>query len=175
LTADEWAAVAWRELRMYLDLVVPTRDSKGNTALLAFLVEQDWSCAAALRRAQIFGANSTATPAHRKQKDRLQAARTIPPSHSGRQASSRHLCCHKESAVASRLPNLAGGEPAARHRRGLCVSETSLSAPPTELQLNQRACRQSCDRACGMAAELALASSGMTRPFPCAIFLAYSN
>jgi hypothetical protein len=26
-----------------------------------------------------------------------------------------------------------------------------------------------------MAAELALASSGMTRPFPCAIFLAYSN
>ena len=87
--------------------------------------------------------------------------------------------------MASRLPNLAGREPAARHRRGLCVSETSLSAPPTELQLNQRACRQSCDRACGaccpvghhadMAAELALASSGMTRPFPCAIFLAYSN
>ena len=26
-----------------------------------------------------------------------------------------------------------------------------------------------------IAAELALASSGMTRPFPCAIFLAYSN
>ena len=138
-----------RKLRVYSDLVVPTRDSEGNTALLAFLVEQDWSCAAALRRVQIFGANSTATPAHRKQKDQLQAARTIPPSHSARQASSRHLCCHKESAVASRLSNLAGWESTERHRRQHCVYETFLSAPRIEALLHLTTCRQYCDRAYG--------------------------
>ena len=121
------------------------------------------------------------------QKDQLPAARTIPPSHSGRQASSRRPCCHKGSVVASRLPNLDGRQLAEWHRRQLCVSETSLSAPSIEAQLNQPACKQSFDRARGacclgsnsihadMAAELALASSGMTRPFPCAIFFAYSN
>ena len=91
----------------------------------------------------------TAIRARRMQKDQLRAAHTIPPSHSGRQASSRRPCCHKESAVASRLPNLAGRESTERHRRQLCVSETSLSAPPIEAQLNQPACRQSCDCACG--------------------------
>ena len=128
----------------------------------------------------------TAIRACRMRKGQLQAANTIPPSHSGRQASSRRPCCHKESAVASGQPNLSGRELTEQHRR-LCVSETSLSAPPIEAQGNQPACRQSCDRACGacclgsksiqadIAAELALASSGMTRPFPCAIFLAYSN
>ena len=77
------------------------------------------------------------------------AARTIPTSHSGRQASSRRPCCHKESAVASRLPNLAEVELTGRHRRRLCVSGTSLSAPPIEVRLNQPACRRSFDRACG--------------------------
>ena len=52
----------------------------------------------------------TATRARRIQKDQLRAARTTPSSHSGRQASSRRSCCHKESAVASRLPNLPGRE-----------------------------------------------------------------
>ena len=91
----------------------------------------------------------TAIHARRMQKDQLRAGHTIPPSHSGRQASSRRPCCHKESAVASRLPNLAGRESTGRHRRQLCVSETSLSAPSIEAQLNQPACRRSCDRACG--------------------------
>ena len=71
-------------------------------------------------------------------------------------------------------------------RRSVCVSETSLSSPSIEAQLILAACRRSCDRACGasrfgsksiqadMAAELALASSGMATPFPCAIFLAYN-
>jgi hypothetical protein len=38
--------------------------------------------------------------ARRMQKDQRQAGHTIPPSHSGRQASVPHPCCHKESAVA---------------------------------------------------------------------------
>jgi hypothetical protein len=84
----------------------------------------------------------TVIRARRMQKDQRRAARTIPPSHSGRQASSRHPCCHKESAVASRPPNLVGRASTERHRRQLCVSETSLSAPPIETQLNQPACRR---------------------------------
>ena len=60
--------------------------------------------------------------------------------------------------------------------------QSSLSA-----QLIRSPCRRSCDRACGasrfnsksihsdIAAELALASSGMTMPFRCAIFLAYND
>jgi hypothetical protein len=91
---------------------------------------------------------ATAIRARRMQKDQLLAEHTIPPSHSGRQASSRRPCCHKESAVASGQPNLSGRELTERHRR-LCVSETSLSAPPIEAQGNQQACRQPCDCACG--------------------------
>src|SRR5215475_5471198 len=74
--------------------------------------------------------------AHRMQKDQLRAAHTILPSHSGRQASSRCPCCHKESVVASRLPNLAARESTDWHRRQLSVSEFSLSAPPIEALLN---------------------------------------
>src|SRR6516164_4123071 len=48
--------------------------------------------------------------ARRMLKDQLRAAHTTPPSHNGRQASSRRPCCHKESAVVSRLPDLAGPE-----------------------------------------------------------------
>ena len=92
----------------------------------------------------IRGVFREAIRARRMQKDQLRVAHTILPSHSGRQASERHPCCHKESAVASRLPNLAGLELRERHRRQLCVSETSLSAPPIEAPMNQ-----SCDCACG--------------------------
>ena len=86
--------------------------------------------------------------------------------------------------MASRLSNLAGWESTERHRRQHCVYETFLSAPRIEAQLHLTTCRQYCDRAYGaccfgsksihadIAAELALASSGMMRPFPCAIFLA---
>ena len=35
-----------------------------------------------------------------------------------------------------------------RHRPQLCASETSLSAPPIEAQMNQAACRRPYDRAC---------------------------
>jgi hypothetical protein len=91
----------------------------------------------------------TATRARRMQKDQLRAAHTIPPSRSGRQASSRRPCCHKESAVVSRLPNLVGRASTERHLRQPCVSATSLSPPPIEAQLNQPTCRQSCDCACG--------------------------
>ena len=91
----------------------------------------------------------TATRARRMQKDQLRAARTIPPSHSVRQASSRRPCCHKESAVASRLRDLAGREPVERQRRQLCVSKTSFSAPPIGAQLNQPTCRRPYDHACG--------------------------
>src|SRR4051812_37421711 len=35
-----------------------------------------------------------------------------------------------------------------RHRPELCASETSLSAPPIEAQMNQPACRRLYDRAC---------------------------
>jgi hypothetical protein len=90
----------------------------------------------------------SATHARRMQTDQLRGAHTIPPTRSGRQASSRRPCFHKESAVASRLPNLAGRTSTGQHRRQLCVSETFLSAPPIEAQLNQPACRQNCDRAC---------------------------
>ena len=90
-----------------------------------------------------------AIPARRMQKDQHQAGHTIPPSHSGRRASSRRPCCRKESAVASRLSNLAGQESTDWHWRQLCGSEFSLSAPPIEALLNQPACRQSCDRAFG--------------------------
>src|SRR5450759_4497171 len=65
-----------------------------------------------------------AIPARRMQQDRLQAGHTIPPSRSGRQASERPPCCHKESAVAYLLPILAAWEPVER-RRQLYVSETS--------------------------------------------------
>ena len=98
---------------------------------------------------KIWAVLRSAIRARRMQKDQLRAAHTIPRSHSGRQASSRRPCCHKESAVASRLPNLAGWASTERHRRQLCVSETSLSAPPIEAQLNQPACRWPYDRACG--------------------------
>jgi hypothetical protein len=67
----------------------------------------------------------TATPARRKQKDQLRAGHTIPLSHSGRQASERLPCCHKESAVASPSRSLAGWRPMERPRLQLCVSETS--------------------------------------------------
>ena len=50
----------------------------------------------------------TANHARRMWRDQLRAGHTIPPIHSGRQASSRRPCCHKESAVACRLRNLAG-------------------------------------------------------------------
>src|SRR4051812_2772260 len=40
--------------------------------------------------------------ARRMQKDQFRVEHTIPPSRSGRQASSRRPCCRKESAVASR-------------------------------------------------------------------------
>src|SRR5208283_4665718 len=76
----------------------------------------------------------TAIHALRMQKDRLQVGHTIHPSHSGRQASSRRPCCHKESAVASRLPNLAAPEPVERQQRKLCVSETSSSSLSIEAQ-----------------------------------------
>src|ERR1035437_1571791 len=65
-----------------------------------------------------------AIPARRMQQDRLQAGHTILPSRSGRQASERPPCCHKESAVAYLLPILAAWEPVER-RRQLYVSETS--------------------------------------------------
>ena len=77
--------------------------------------------------------------------------------------------------MASRLSNLAGQGSTDWHWRQLCGSEFSLSAPPIEALLNQPACRQSCDRAFGawclgsksiqadIAAELALASSGMRK------------
>jgi hypothetical protein len=45
-------------------------------------------------------ASVTAIRALRMQKDQLQAGHTIPPSHSGRQASERPPCCHKESLAA---------------------------------------------------------------------------
>src|SRR5215211_9290155 len=35
-----------------------------------------------------------------------------------------------------------------RHRPQLCASETSLSAPPIEAQMNQPACTRPYDRAC---------------------------
>ena len=72
-----------------------------------------------------------------------------------------------------------------RQHRKLCVSEASSSSLSIEAQSIPLAWRRFCDRACGairfesihadMAAELALASSGMTTLFPSAIFLAYSN
>jgi hypothetical protein len=99
----------------------------------------DWKIRAVLR---------STIRARRMQKDQPRAAHTIPPSHTGRQASSRRPYCHKESAVASGEPNLSGRELTERHRR-LCVSETSLSAPPIEAQGSQQACRQPCDCACG--------------------------
>jgi predicted nucleotidyltransferase component of viral defense system len=68
----------------------------------------------------------TAIRARRMQKDQLQSAHTNPPSHSGRRASSRRPCDHKESAVVSRLSNLAGRVSTGEHRRQPCVSETSL-------------------------------------------------
>src|SRR6516164_3480004 len=82
--------------------------------------------------------------ARRMLKDQLRAAHTTPPSHNGRQASSRRPCCHKESAVVSRPPDLAGRESTERYRRQLCVSENSFSAPPIVALLNQPACSQSC-------------------------------
>ena len=60
------------------------------------------------------------------QKDQLRAAHTIPPSYSGRRASSRRPCDHKESAVVYRLSNLAGRVSTGEHRRQPCVPETSL-------------------------------------------------
>ena len=76
------------------------------------------------------------------QKDQLRVAHTTRPNRSGRQASSRRPCCHKESAVVSRLSNSAGRESTERHRCQHCVSETSSPASPIEAQLNQPACRR---------------------------------
>ena len=90
-----------------------------------------------------------ATPARRMQKDRLQAGHTIRPSDSGRQASERFPCCHKESAVAYLRPHLAAREPAKRHQCQLFVSETSSSAPSIQAQLIPPACMRSYDRDCG--------------------------
>jgi hypothetical protein len=44
------------------------------------------------------------------QKDQLRTGHTILPTDSGRQASERPPCCHKESAVAYLLPNFAEQE-----------------------------------------------------------------
>ena len=91
-----------------------------------------------------------ASRARRMQKDQHRVTRTIPPSRSGRQASSRRPYCRKEFAVPSRLSNLAGRESTERHQRQLCVSETSSSASPNEAQMTQPACRRaSRPRACG--------------------------
>ena len=95
----------------------------------------------------------TAIRALRMQKDQLQVGHTIHPSDSGRQASERPPCCHKESVAAYLKPNLAAREPmerdVERQQRQLCVSETSSSSPSIEAQLTLPACRRSCDRACG--------------------------
>src|SRR4029077_874632 len=53
----------------------------------------------------------TAIRALRMQKDQLQVGHTIHPSDSGRQASERPPCFHKESAAAYPLRNLAAREP----------------------------------------------------------------
>ena len=97
------------------------------------------------------------------QKDQLLAEHTIPPSHSGRQASSRRPCCHKESAVASGQPNLSGQELTERHRR-LCVSETSLSAPPIEAQGNQQACRQPCSAPVALSVSVRIVEGSIAEP-----------
>ena len=60
---------------------------------------------------------ATAIRARGIRKDRCRVGHTIPPSHSGRQASSRRPCCHKESAMASRLSNLAWWAAMLRQRR----------------------------------------------------------
>src|SRR6266853_3967589 len=128
-----------------------------------------------------------ANPARRKQKDQLHAAHTIPPSHSGHQASERHPCCHKGYGAAFLLWNLPERASMQRHWCQLCVSETSSSAPSIGARWIRLACYRSCDCAfCAshpgssrstqtLRAELALASSGMTTPFPCAIVFAYDN
>jgi hypothetical protein len=59
-------------------------------------------------RLRAFSPIIIANHARRMQKDQLRAAHTIPPSYSGRRASSRCPCDHKESAVVYRLSNLAG-------------------------------------------------------------------
>jgi hypothetical protein len=87
--------------------------------------------------------------APRMQKDQHQAAHTISPSHNGRRASERSLCCHREFAVAYLLRNLAVRESVEWQWHKPCVSETSSSAPSHEAQLTPLACRRSCDRACG--------------------------
>ncbi len=66
------------------------------------------------------------------QKYLLQVGHTIHPSDSGRQASGRPACCHKESVAAYLLPILAEQEPVEWQ---LCVSETSSSALSIEVQL----------------------------------------
>jgi hypothetical protein len=91
----------------------------------------------------------TAIRARRTQKGQLPAGHTIPTCHSGRQASSRHPSCHRESAAASRLSELAGRQSTKRHRRRHCVHETFLSAVRIEVQLHLTNCRQYCDRADG--------------------------
>jgi hypothetical protein len=58
-------------------------------------------------------------------KDQLQVGHTIHPSDSGRQASERPPCCHKESGGAYLLPILAVREPVEPQGRQLYVSETS--------------------------------------------------
>src|SRR6476659_6188292 len=83
------------------------------------------------------------------QKDQLQVGHTIHPSDSGRRASERPPCCHKESAAAYPYPNLAAREPVERQQWQLCVSETSSSSLSIEAQLIPPPCRRSCDRACG--------------------------
>src|SRR5580704_8561573 len=96
---------------------------------------------------------ATAIRALRMQKDQLRVGHTIHPSDSGRQASERRPCCHKESVATYLEPNLAVPEPmkwdVERQQRQLCVSETSSSSPSIEAQLTLPACRRSCGRACG--------------------------
>src|SRR5580658_5327646 len=53
----------------------------------------------------------TAIRALRMRKDQLRVGHTIHPSDSGRQASERPPCCHKESAAAYPLRNLDAREP----------------------------------------------------------------
>jgi hypothetical protein len=80
------------------------------------------------------------------QKDQCPKGRTIRPSRSGRQASERPPCCHKESVAAYQQLNLAAWKPVKRQQRKLCVSETSSSSLSIEAQPISLTWRRSYDR-----------------------------
>ncbi len=126
-----WATTDVSEYPHGVDAVLPIRPSQLVRAGPITHSANNWAIWAVLR---------SAIRVRRMQKDQLRAAHTIPPSRSERQASSRGPYCHKESAVVSQLPDLAGRESAERHWRRLCVSETSLLGPPIEARLNQPPC-----------------------------------